>query len=93
MWVGRAGVGDPETEFALSSARDRGVKHARRLAEENAATYGLTSDECYLYFTKHLQFTLGPSQLEGLRLFYRKASQWNLAPPGREVNSYRLVVS
>ena len=47
---------------ALSAARDRGLKELNTIAEEEAASRGLTQPQCLDYLAKNLNFILGPRE-------------------------------
>ena len=68
---------------ALSEARDRGLAEISTIAEEEAATHGLTQPQCLDYLSKNLNFMLGPKEQEGIELFESLCRKWNLlaAPP------------
>ena len=68
---------------ALSEARDRGLAEIDTIAEEEAATHGLTQPQCLDYLSKNLNFMLGPKEQEGIELFESLCRKWNLlaAPP------------
>ncbi len=67
----------------LSDTRDRGLKEISTIAEEEAATHGLTHPQCLDYLSKNLNFILGPREQEGIELFETLCRKWNLlaAPP------------
>jgi len=82
MWTARAGVEIGDLESALSDARDDGVAHLEEIAREEAAPLGLTQPQCVSYLRDNLYFFLGPREQQGLSLFYRHATQMQLAPEG-----------
>ncbi|HZZ27520.1 MAG TPA: menaquinone biosynthesis protein [Pirellulales bacterium] len=82
MWVARQGVSVRELEPALAEARDCGVTNLEQIAEAEAAPLGLTIPQCLAYLRDHLHFYLGPDEIHGLQLFYRKANELGLAPAG-----------
>ena len=85
MWVARSGVELGGLESALGEARDAGIAHLEQIAEAEAATRGLTAPQCVAYFRDNLHFQLGRQELDGLKLFYRKASELDLVPRGFEL--------
>jgi chorismate dehydratase len=82
MWVARPGVELGELEAALSRTREAGVAHLDEIAEREAAALGLTRPQCLSYLRDNLYFYLGPRELAGLDLFYRRAAQLGIAPAG-----------
>ena len=74
-------LGDIAT--ALSAARDRGLKDLNTIAEEEAASRGLTQPQCLDYLAKNLNFILGPRERQGLDFFESLCRKWELltAPP------------
>ena len=89
MWVARAGIELGSLEAAFAEARDEGLAHLEQIAEAEGALRGLTVPQCTAYFRDNLHFHLGRQEMEGLRLFYRHASELDLAPRGFDVG--RLV--
>ncbi len=85
MWVARPGIELGGLEAAFAEARDAGVAHLENIAELEAATRGMTAPQCVAYFRDNLHFHLGRQEFDGLRLFYRKASELNLVPGGFEL--------
>ena len=80
MWVARPSVETAELAAGLEAARDAGLRAAGEIAIEQAARYGLTSAECFDYFTRFLHFRLGQRERQGLKLFYHRAVDVGLAP-------------
>jgi len=84
MWTARAGHDLAGLETALAEARDDGLSHLEEIAQREAAPLGLTVPQCLAYLRDNLHFTLGPSEQQGLELFYRYAAGLGLAPAGVE---------
>jgi len=84
MWTARAGNDLAGLEAALAEARDEGLAHLEQIAEREAAPLGLTVPQCLAYLRDNLHFRLGPSEQQGLELFYRYAAGMGLAPAGVE---------
>ena len=85
MWTARAGAELDGLEAALCEARDLGVAHLDEIAAREAAPLGLTRPQCLSYLRDNLHFYLGPREQRGLELFYSRAVQLGLAPPGVEL--------
>ncbi len=73
MWVARPGIELGNLETALGQAREAGVAHLDEIAERKAPALGLTRPQCLTYLRDNLYFYLGPRELGGLDLFYRRA--------------------
>jgi chorismate dehydratase len=80
MWVARSEIDVREVETALSSARDCGVANLEQIAATEAAPLGLTTPQCLAYLRDNLHFYFGAQERRGLDLFYRNATELNLAP-------------
>lgn len=85
MWSARAGVDLQGVDAALGAARDLGLARLAEIAARESAALGLSRPECLTYLRDSLYFFLGPRELRGLELFYRRARQLGLAPPGVEL--------
>ncbi len=85
MWVGRADVDLAGIDTLLGDARDQGLAHLDEIVAQEAAPLGLTNPQCFAYLHDNLYFYLGPREMQGLNLFYKKASDLKLAPPGVEL--------
>ncbi len=85
MWVGRCGVDLRGLDKGLALARDAGLAHLEDIAQREAATLGLTQPQCVSYLRDNLHFHLGRREQRGLELFYRKAAELGLVPPGVEL--------
>ncbi len=80
LWVAAGSNIAPELVAALQTARDTGIEHAQDIADAEAIRYGLTPQDCLIYFLKQLHFTLGPRELQGLDLFRKWAIEHDLLP-------------
>lgn len=82
MWVARKEMLPElgEIEMALSRARDEGVAHPAEIAMREAASVGLTYEQCLSYLRDNLYFFLGPRERRGLELFQEHAIRLGLAP-------------
>ena len=83
VWAAHRNTPLGEIGEALSEARDRGLAEIGMIAEEEAATHGLTQPQCLDYLSKNLNFMLGSREQEGIELFETLCRKWNLlaAPP------------
>ena len=80
MWIARRDFADQQTEAALAAARDAGVENLRVIAATEAASYGLSVEECASYFRESLHFYLGESERQRLELFRTHALQRGFVP-------------
>ena len=82
FWVAREGAELGDLPELLVRCRDKGLAHARDLAEAHGPRLGLDMNVCYDYLTKSLQYDFGERERAGLRHFYREAARLGLAPEG-----------
>ena len=80
MWVARNDCDLQGVDAALCQARDAGLKNLEGIARDEAATVGISQEQCLSYLRDNLYFHLGPRQRRGLELFYRHAAALGLAP-------------
>jgi chorismate dehydratase len=82
MWVARPSESNasslPMIAEVLENCRDQGLAGAKGIAERIAGEYGLSVEDCLLYFTEQLHFTLGENERAGLQLFQRYAQDLGL---------------
>lgn len=64
---------DRALEERLAAAAVEGRKRVKEIAAAESARVNLPRDECERYLTERISYTLGPSELTGLRLFERHA--------------------
>lgn len=85
MWVARTpqagNLALDRVSRVLEDCRDEGLLNIEKIAQQHAPTYGLTEEDCYLYFTKQLHFTLGSREQAGLALFHQRLQQLGLLLP------------
>jgi chorismate dehydratase len=93
MWTARKDFRCDPLGYQLSQARDRGVAHVQTIAEQHAADYGLSVEQCVRYLREHLQFELAQPQCEALTLFHQQAVRLGLAPPHVEISFYDCKTS
>jgi chorismate dehydratase len=80
MWVARAGVEVAALAARLAAARDQGVAHLADIAASESPPLGLSADSALSYFRDNLHFTLGDSELKGLRRFYDLCVERDFVP-------------
>ncbi len=85
-----------ELASILEESRDAGQENFEKIAKQEAATHGLTSEDLHRYFAENLHFTLGPGEQLGLTTFLSKCQSMNLVQGSncsvestRENNEYR----
>ncbi len=80
MWVARPGPDLPGIGEVLSAARDEGLRQLPQIARREAASVGISEQDCLDYLGKNLNFHFGPRQRRGLERFYELAAEEGLAP-------------
>ena len=78
FWAGYAGTLDGDGIDALQAAKEAGVAHVDEITRAYAAEKGGDPVLYRRYLSKHIHFSLGEGEIEGLRLFYAKARQHDL---------------
>lgn len=73
VWAARRDACDEAVTEMLDASRDAGVAALSEIAAREAATVGLTSDECLSYLRDRLHFTLGTEEQAAMQLFARRA--------------------
>jgi chorismate dehydratase len=91
MWVAREGLASDELAAALQLARDEGLANLREIANQEAATVRLSSDECLSYLRDNLYFFLGPREQRGLALFREHATRLGLCPSPPDIRDATIV--
>lgn len=86
---------DSATSFGHGAADDRlvdfmaakleGTTHANELADRYSERLGLPRDDLYSYLTEAISYDLDEESLEGLRLYYKLASEGGLIPEARDL--------
>ena len=89
LWVVRPGVDLGELPVILEACRARGLAEADQIALEHASRLGLRPSDCYDYLTHVLSYELGRPELDGLKLFARKAEALGLVPKGGDIAFYK----
>lgn len=85
VWAGpdRERLAGAAEDFQAS--RDYGLAHVDEIAAEYAPRHALTPEEVKIYLTRNINYNLGESHLEALRLFYRLAAEEALIPSVKEI--------
>ncbi len=84
MWTARrnsgfdSGFDASVVSRAFEDARDEGLNNLREIAEQEAGTLGLSSDQCLSYLRDNLYFFLGDRERSGLELFREHATSMGL---------------
>jgi chorismate dehydratase len=94
VWAARRDV--PAAELArierlLTQARDHGRTHLAAIAAAEAASHGLTVQQCLGYLRDNLHYCLGTQERLALAAFYAYASKLALAPAGLDVASTMVL--
>jgi chorismate dehydratase len=95
VWAARRGFAEASRATAegdrlsalaslLSQARDRGVERLEAIAAHEAASHGLSVDDCLTYLRDNLHFCLGDGEREAIRLFHSLALREGLVEQGFE---------
>jgi chorismate dehydratase len=79
-WIARPNVETAALEILLSAARDRGVAQLAEIAACEAPALGVDVDLAHRYLRDNLHFTLGESELNGLKRFAQLAADRDLVP-------------
>ena len=78
FWAGYEGILKGSEIEALQAAKEAGVAHVDEIAQAYAAERGGDPALYRRYLSKHIHFSLGEGEVEGLRLFYAKAREHDL---------------
>ncbi|QDS91662.1 Chorismate dehydratase [Roseimaritima multifibrata] len=84
MWIAREGIDAQPLAKILAAARDEGVQNLESIAQQEAGSHGLTSNDLHHYFTDNLHFRLGPQERQGLHIYQQRASELGLISQARE---------
>ena len=79
-WMARADVPLGDLSRQLQEAKERGKSHVEQIIARYAVPRGWPADVAREYLTEHLQFDVGPSQIEAVQLFHRLAFKHGLIP-------------
>jgi chorismate dehydratase len=82
MWVARCsqpvGWNWDDVTTGLESSRNAGLRDVQKLAAQHSSNYGITTEDCLIYFTEQLHFQLGKAERSGLELFRQRAERLGL---------------
>lgn len=65
----------------FQESRDAGLKHIPEIAAEWASRLALPEKLVSDYLVENVDYSLDPENLEGLKLFFRYAAEYNVLPP------------
>ncbi|HEV8345205.1 MAG TPA: menaquinone biosynthesis protein [Vicinamibacterales bacterium] len=88
FWAGRPDALTAADVEALQHARDEGVQRPEELARQYLAGAPKRQEAGARYLRQNIQYYLGSEELEGLRTFYRYATELGLAPCEGTLNFY-----
>jgi chorismate dehydratase len=80
IWAGRPEVMTPEVVADFEASKRFGVSHLRDICEAAAIKLDMPPRELERYLSENIHFGLEPEYLEGLGLYYEKASALGLIP-------------
>jgi chorismate dehydratase len=84
VWMARRGALDlPGVYSILEQAKERGMAKIDLIVEQYARPRGWPAELARKYLTRHLQFDIGPRQLEAIRTFHRFAAEDGIVPQAR----------
>lgn len=86
FWAARSGVPTQTVATALSAARDAGCRQREEISREQALRMSLPRELVAEYLQQNLYFYLGPQELRGLSLFYRKAAELGFIERAPEIS-------
>ncbi|MCC6422597.1 MAG: menaquinone biosynthesis protein [Phycisphaerales bacterium] len=83
VWMGRSDVNLGDLPAILNDARERGMQNVERIINTHAGPYRWPADVARKYLTEHLQFGIGPRELEAIRRFHARTAGYGLidSPP------------
>jgi cyclic dehypoxanthinyl futalosine synthase len=82
-WCGRPGVLSADDERRLTGARAAGLERRDAIADEHAASSGLSAKSLRSYLRDAIRYDLGDAEREGLERFYADAASAGLLPRAR----------
>jgi chorismate dehydratase len=83
IWAGRRDAITPEVAADFEASKKFGLSRIREIAEAAAIKLDLPASALERYLTKHIDFSLDPENLAGLRLYYEKAAAASLIAQAR----------
>ncbi len=92
-WFARPGAEVGNVSAALEQARDAGIEHLGEIASREASQVGMPVDACQAYLQDNLHFILGAREKQGLKLFFRHATELGFALEGCGPSQRGMTVS
>jgi len=96
MWVAKSSqLQRPEIVEAIAAlqrSRDLGLTALEGIAQLHADRYGLTVQDCWLYFKEQLHFVLAEDERSGLNLFQSHADHLGLLSPASSLDHRALAL-
>jgi chorismate dehydratase len=85
-WMARAEAELGDLPERLATARRQGLAHVDEIVDTYGVSRGWPADVARDYLTRHLQFEVGPNQIEAVRLFHQLAHKHGaIESPVREL--------
>ncbi len=86
VWAGRedANIGRFRKDFEAS--RDYGLAHIDEIAREYAPKLNMLPEQIKVYLTENIDYSLDEENRQGLRLFYRLASDLGIVSAAKEID-------
>lgn len=88
IWTARGGVDLGDLPERLEKAKELGMGQIDAIVAQYAVPRGWPAELARHYLTHHLQFDIGPKQLEAIRLFHQLAHQYGLISEPRPLEMY-----
>ncbi len=85
VWCARQGVDLGDLPARLAAARERGMGQIEQIVRKYAIPRGWPAGLAIQYLRSHLQYEIGPRQLEAIRLFHKLAAEHGILEEVREV--------
>jgi chorismate dehydratase len=88
-WMARGDVELGDLPAVLEQAKRAGLANIAEIVERHAAELGWPAELAERYLTRHMQYDIGPRQLEAIRLFHCLAARHGTIPaPARELRTW-----
>ena len=88
LWAGWPGAVTPADAAALQHARDEGLAHVDEIAAAHCSGDSARQGVAQRYLRDNIRYSLGAEEIEGLRTFYRYATEVSLASYEGELRFY-----
>jgi chorismate dehydratase len=85
VWMARSGVDTAPLARLLTEAKQRGVSQIDSIIARYAVPRGWPAELARKYLTEHLNFDIGPRELEAIRRFLDLAAEEAIIPPAGEL--------